>query len=95
MLIDRWKRHRLRVFAVVGTALMLVGGLVKWVGFEEAGRALLLVLWGLGTVLIVLIVADVTVHALLGRGQACMTCGHVRPLRSFRPAGPCPRCGDF
>ncbi|WP_169977106.1 hypothetical protein [Tautonia rosea] len=94
MWIERWKHYRQRVFAVLGTALIVVGGLVKWVGFAEAGQGLLVVLSGLGGLLGVLIVADVTVHARLGKGQACMSCGHVRPLRSFRWAGPCPKCGE-
>jgi Zn finger protein HypA/HybF involved in hydrogenase expression len=39
-------------------------------------------------------VVDVVVHAWKGEGQACRACGHFRPVKSFRFAGPCPQCGE-
>lgn len=90
-----WSRWRQLVFRVLGSAMLLVGGWVRYLTIERAGRPLLATLALLTLALVAVIVFDVVFHAVRGRGQACRRCGLVRPLRTFRPAGACPNCGDW
>jgi len=80
--------------------LMLVAMLasVAWMklqgGLDGGGEAWLVPVSVLGGIYAVAVVADVLYHAWKGKGQACRACGHVRPVKSFRFAGPCPQCGE-
>lgn len=62
-------------------------------GPDGGGEAWLAPLGVLGAAYAVAVVIDVVSHAWRGGGQACRVCGHVRPARSFRLEGPCPKCG--
>lgn len=74
---------------VIGAAVMRRQG-----GLQGDGEAWLVPIGVLGAVYAVAFVADVLFHAWKGEGQACRTCGHVRPVKSFRFAGRCPQCGE-
>lgn len=63
-------------------------------GAVNGGEAWLVPVGVVGGLYAVAVVIDVLLHAWRGRGQACRTCGHVRPMRSFRMEGPCPQCGE-
>ena len=63
-------------------------------GPDGGGEAWLIPVAMVGALYAVAVVADVIVHALRGKGQACRVCGHLRHVKSFRFAGPCPQCGE-
>lgn len=85
---------RLVVFAVLSSALLAVVGMMRRGGAAAGdGEAWLVPLGVLSVAYAIVFVGDVVFHALKGEGQACRVCGHVRPVRSFRIAGPCPKCG--
>jgi hypothetical protein len=75
----------------------MVAGSV-WVNLQGGpnggGEAWLIPVGMVGALYAVAVVADVIFHAWKGIGQACRVCGHVRPSKSFRFAGPCPQCGE-
>ena len=89
-----WKRLRLIAYSVVGTALALVGVLVQLASVERAGGPLLAAFAALGTLLVLVVVLDVTSHAWRGEGQACRHCGHIRRMKPFRVYVSCPNCGE-
>ena len=90
---SRWKRLRLIAYPVVGTALALVGVLVKRTTVELSSIPLLVAIASLGTLLVLVVVFDVTLHAWHGEGQACRNCGHIRRMKPFRVYVSCPNCG--
>jgi hypothetical protein len=89
-----WKRLRLIAYSVVGAALALVGGLVQMASVEHAGGPLLAAFASLGTLMVLIVVLDVTFHAWRGAGQACRNCGHIRRMKPFRVYVSCPNCGE-
>ena len=89
-----WKRLRLIAYSVVGTALALVGVLLRWTSIEDAGVPLLAACLSLGTLMVLIVILDVTLHAWRGEGQACRNCGHIRRMKPFRVYVRCPNCGE-
>ena len=88
------RRPRILLFAILLAATCAVGAVVRRRGGPGAAADGWLVPLGVcGAVWAAAVVVDVVWHAWKGDGQACRSCGHVRPMKSFRPAGPCPRCG--
>jgi hypothetical protein len=83
------------VFGLMMVAM--VAGSV-WVNLQGGpnggGEAWLVPVGVLGGLYAILVVVDVVVHAWKGEGQACRVCGHLRLVKSFRFAGPCPQCGE-
>lgn len=87
-------RIRLLVFGVLSAALLAAVGMTRREGGAAGdGEAWLVPLGVLSVAYAIVFVGDVVYHAWKGEGQACRVCGHVRPVRSFRIAGPCPKCG--
>lgn len=83
------------IFALLMLGMTVIVALTRREGGPNGGGEGWLVPIGmLAAAYAVAVVSDVLVHAWKGEGQACRVCGHVRPLKSFHPAGPCPRCGD-
>ena len=88
------RRPRILLFAILFAATCAVGAVVRRRGGPGAAADGWLVPLGVcGAVWAAAVVVDVVWHAWKGDGQACRSCGHVRPMKSFRSAGPCPRCG--
>lgn len=86
-------RLRILVFGVLCLATTVAALVVRARGGPDGGP------WGmtlatLGGAWAAAVVLDVVIHACRGQGQACRVCGHLRPMRSFRMEGPCPRCGE-
>ncbi len=77
------------VAMVAGAVWMKLQG-----GPNGGGEAWLIPVGILGALYAVAVVADVIFHAWKGAGQACRACGRLRPVKSFRFAGPCPQCGE-
>ena len=88
-----WGRLRLGAFSLVGAALLLVGAFVRWAGVDRAGIPALETFGLLGALMATIVALDVVYHALRGEGQACRSCGHLRPMKPFRFYGACPNCG--
>jgi hypothetical protein len=83
------------VFGLMMVAMLVAAALVRRQGgFNGGGEAWLIPAGILGALYAVAVVADVIFHAWKGKGQACRVCGHLRPVKSFRFAGPCPQCGE-
>lgn len=83
------------VFGLLLLAMVFIVATMRRQGWPNGGGEAWLVPVGvLGAVYATAFVADVVFHAWKGNGHACRVCGHLRPMRSFRPAGPCPKCGD-
>ena len=88
------RRPRILLFAILFAATCAVGAVVRRRGGPGGAADDWLVPLGVfGAVWAAAVVVDVVWHAWKGDGQSCRSCGHVRPMKSFRPAGPCPRCG--
>lgn len=83
------------VFGLMMVAMLVAAALVRRQGgFNGGGEAWLIPVGMVGALYAVAVVADVIFHAWRGKGQACRVCGHLRPVKSFRFAGPCPQCGE-
>ena len=83
------------VFGLMMVAMLVAAALVRRQGgFNGGGEAWLIPVGMVGALYAVAVVADVIFHAWRGKGQACRVCGHLRPVKSFRLAGPCPQCGE-
>lgn len=89
-----WERIRIRTFAIVGAACVLVGAMVRCIEVEQAEMPLLVLFATLGAAMGLLIIFDVAYHSWKAEGQTCRTCGHVRQMKSFRFSGACPECGS-
>lgn len=86
---------RALVFALLTSAMfVIVASMRREGGPNGGGEAWLVPIGMLTAAYAVTVVADVLFHAWRGKGQSCRLCGHVRPMKSFRPVGPCPQCGD-
>ncbi len=82
-------------FGLMMVAMLVAAALVRRQGgFNGGGEAWLIPVGMVGALYAVAVVADVIFHAWKGEGQACRACGHLRPVKSFRFAGPCPQCGE-
>lgn len=83
------------VFGVLSAMLLAGIGIMRGPdGPAGEGEAWLVPLGVLSVAYAIVFVGDVVYHAWKGEGQACRVCGHVRHVRSFRIAGPCPKCGE-
>jgi hypothetical protein len=89
---------RLLFFGLMMVAMVASTVWMKMQGWPNGpkgdGEAWLVPVGILGGLYAVAVVADVISHAWKGEGQTCRACGHVRPVKSFRFAGPCPQCGE-
>jgi len=82
-------------FGLMMVAMLVAAALVRRQGgFNGGGEAWLIPVGMVGALYAVAVVADVIFHAWKGEGQACRACGRLRPVKSFRFAGPCPQCGE-
>ena len=89
------KAARTLCFGLMMVAMLACVAVMRRQGGPNGGGEAWLVAMGvLGAVYAAAVVADVAFHAWKGKGQACRACGHVRPVQSFRFAGPCPKCGE-
>lgn len=89
------KSIRPLLFGLMMVAMVVAAALVRRQGGPNGGGEAWLVPVGvLGGLYAIFVVVDVVVHAWKGEGQACRACGHLRPVKSFRFAGPCPQCGE-
>ena len=88
-----WKIDRQTYYSIL-VALTLV--VYAWIGFQggidRAGFPSLVAFGVLSGVWVIAIIVDTVYHAWKGKGQACIHCGHVRKLASFRIYSQCPKC---
>jgi hypothetical protein len=89
-----WDRIRLKAYAGVGTALIVVGAVVKFLEVDQAEVPLLTLFGVLASLMVLLVIIDTVYHSWRNQGQACSHCGHLRKMKPFRVYGPCPSCGE-
>jgi hypothetical protein len=80
-----WSRIRLRLFAYLTTAILLLS---FFEGNETSGGKI-----AVSALIALVVIFDVVYHSAMGKGQACRTCGHIRQMKPFRVYGSCPKCG--
>ena len=88
-----WKKLRIQLFPILGTAFVLLGAAARAMGFDADGSAILVVFGAFGGLMALLVVFDVFYHAIRGEQQPCSKCGEPRALKSFRIHAACPNCG--
>lgn len=87
------RQTRLPFFMALFAATIALAAIVRRRGGPGGADGMLEALGVVGAAWAAAVVGDVAWHAWKGEGQACRRCGHVRPMKSFLPVGPCPKFG--
>jgi hypothetical protein len=79
------------VLGIIGTVIF--GSIQGAGGIDAAGGWLVkaLAIFAFSGVLFVIL--DVCYHTFQGKGQACLFCGEIRQMSSFRIYSSCKKCG--
>ena len=79
---------------VLGAVTIVVYGLIQAAGgIDAAGELLLKVMAICAISWVLFVILDVCYHTFQGKGQACLFCGEIRQMSSFRIYSSCKKCG--